>query len=245
VIRKPVIRTRTARLLTTAVLGSAVLAGTPGCGGPMQAGAAVIVDGNRVTDGQIQTQVAQVSALQTKYGDPQPPAADALAREQVNWIVLAGAYDKAAASLGVTPSAEALAQTHAQMVTEARQQVKAQLSTFDGSDDEAIALSLMMGQSPIDVAPAGIPTMVRLQADYAAITKQLAAKPGATQTTVTSDWSALLASTAPHVDVTVSPRYGTYDVARLAAQTAPLTTAPPSWIRGAATPATPAPPAQG
>jgi hypothetical protein len=245
VIRKPAIhksvsRTRRARLLATAVLGTAVLAGTTGCGGPMQAGAAVVVDGTRVTDSQIQAQVAQVSALQARYGDPQPPAADSLAREQVNWVVLAGLYDKAAASLGVTPTAADLAQTRTGMVSDSRTQVLAQLKTFNGSDDEAVALSLMMGQQPADVAPQAVSTLVRLQADYVAVSKKLASKPGATQATLTTDRTALLATVAKKVDLAVSPRYGTFDPAHLA-----VTASTPTWIRSGAAATAPAPPAQG
>jgi hypothetical protein len=220
------IRTARARLLAAAVLGTAVLVGTTGCGGPMQAGAAVVVDGTRTSDTQIQNAVAQAAAVQTKYGDPAPTAADQLAREQVNWIVLADLYDKAAASLGVTPAAADVAQAKSVLVQDARQNVSGQIRNFDGSDDEAVSLNLMMSSQPTNIAPSGVATLARLQADYEAVSKALSARPGVTADTLPQVRQAYLVDIAKELNPKVSPRYGAFDTAKLG-----VAAATPAWIR--------------
>jgi hypothetical protein len=226
-----VIRFRTARtrLLATAVLGGAVLAGATGCGSPMQAGAAVVVDGTRTTDAQIQAEVAQATALQAKYGDPSPTSATDLAREQVNWVVLTGLYDQAAAGLGVTPSAADVAQAKTVLVQDARQNIAGQLKAFNGSDDEAVSLNLMMSQqSPTNIAPSGVATLSRLEADYEAVSKALSAKPGVTAETLPTVRQTYLVEVAKKLHPKVSPRYGNFDAAKLG-----VSAATPAWIRKA------------
>jgi hypothetical protein len=228
------IRTTRARLLATAVLGTAVLAGTTGCGGPMQAGAAVVVDGSRTTDGQIQDRVAAVNQLAKQAGVTEPlllSPSPQLSRVQVNQVVEAAVWKRAAQDLGVPVADSDIAQLKKEMVASARQA----LPHFTGSDSEAIALADLTSGQPSGVAPAGVDTFIALDVYQQVVVEHEAAKlkvdPSSSSSApaLRADIFPILDKAAAELNVKISPRYGSWNAAQAA-----ISPGSPEWIRAAA-----------
>jgi hypothetical protein len=225
-----VIRTRTLRLAATVVLGAAAMTTASGCGGPIKAGAAVVVDGERTTDGQIQSQVGEIVSLEKSYGGTDTAPNAALAQSQVTQLIDVAVWQRVAAGLGVPVTSQQETQTHTALVTAARQAMAG--SKFGGSDDEAIAVYELGQQNPTDVAPGGIATFVKLSTlinnvvNYELLKLHLSANDPNSNAALLNAINPLLEAAAQHVNATVSPRYGTYDARQLS-----VIASSPDWVK--------------
>jgi hypothetical protein len=228
-----VIQARSVRLAAVIVLGGAVALATSACGGPMQAGAAAVVQGQRTTDATVQSQVASIVSLAQHNGLQQGDVSDAqraaLAKAQISLLVQQAVWQKVADGLGLTVGAGADAKAHSTLVTQARAELGKQ---FTGSDNEAVALVDAESQNSAGLAPSAVPTYSHIQALYTAVADNQAGKLGidpndqnngpALQQAI----GPLLAKAATEINVKVSPRYGTFNAATLQ-----LVAAQNSWIR--------------
>jgi hypothetical protein len=227
-----VIRSRTVRVAATAVLGLTATAALSGCGGPMQAGTAVIVNGHRTSDGQVQSQVAELVVLAQRNGVPDAVPNAGIAQAQVNVILQGAIWQQLVNDLGLTVTPQALAKVRVGMIQSARQS----LTGFSGTDDQAIALGDAESQNPNDVAPTQVSVFVQTQADINAVVAAESPKLKITDLTDPASQQKLQAAVLPLLDIaagelkiTVSPRYGTYD-----ARQRGVVTALPAWIRQSA-----------
>lgn len=255
------IRSRTVRLAATAVLGAAVLAGTTGCGGPMQAGAAVVADGNRTTDRDIQARVADLQKVDAQYGaeiskiqqaaagNGGGPATTAPAPDQVKQIIDEALWARAAAMIGATTTPqddkaqlENLAQSAAQALTATGQKVA-------GSTEDKV--SILAQSFGMNLAPSGVAGYVHTSALQNAVIKTEAAKLNVDPSTISQPGplvtaiQQLLAKAAAEASLKVSPRYASgvsLDPQTLTMSLAPAT---PAWVKaGAEQKAAAAPPVQ-
>ena len=161
------VQARSVRLAAVIVLGGAVALSTSACGGPMQAGAAAVVDGQRTTDATVQDQVASIIAMDQRFNGNQNAPTDAertgLAQTQLSMLVQQALWQKAAVATGVTATAADDAKVHSALVEEARGSLGKQ---FPGSDNEAVALALAnpRNSSPLALAPSNVPLFSHVQA---------------------------------------------------------------------------------
>lgn len=229
------IHARPVRLAAVVVLGGAVALATTACGGPMQAGAAAVVDGQRTTDATIQDQVASIIAMDQRFkvtqGEPTDADRTQLAQDQLSLLVQQAVWEKAAADTGVTVTAADDAKAHSAMVEEARGELN---KSFPGSDNEAVAIALANPQSssPLPLAPSNIPVFSHVQALYLAVVNGLAKKLNVdprdqnSGPALNAALAPVMAKAAKEVDYKISPRYGTFDPA-----SNKFLTAQDSWMR--------------
>jgi hypothetical protein len=228
------IQARSVRLAAVIVLGGAVALATSACGGPMQAGAAAVVQGQRTTDATIQAQVASLVSLVQKNNPQQADITDAqragFSQAQVALLVQEAIWQKAADDQGLSVTAAADAQVRTIVVEQDRAGLGGK--QFTGSDNEAVALADLHSQQPSYLAPNDVPGFIHMQAAINAVVNDLGAKmhlDPSDQNAVPTLRAALqpiLGKAADEIKVKISPRYGSYDPAQrqlVAAQTA--------WIR--------------
>ncbi|GAA1951344.1 hypothetical protein [Catenulispora subtropica] len=233
------IQARSVRLAAVVVLGGAVALATTACGGPMQAGAAAVVEGQRTTDRQVQSQVEGfVSLLVDNHAAQESvfttSARSVVAKSQVSHLVDEAVWQRAADDLGLTVGPDADAQKRAALVTAARQELPSRFPNFHGSDNEAVALYDALSQNSYIVAPSGVPAYVHYKALYDSVIAGQAAKLHVpSDLTVPSTGPQLrqalvetLTKAAKEIDVKVSPRYGSYD-----SGSGQVVAAATSWIR--------------
>lgn len=216
------IHARSVRLAAVIVLGGAVALSTSACGGPMQAGAAAVVEGQRTTDATVQDQVASIIAMDQRFKLTQDTPTDAerasMAQTQLSMLVQQAVWQKAADDLGLTVTAADVAQAHSAQVESARGELN---KNFPGSDNEAVAIALANPQSssPLTLAPGNVPMFSHIEALYLAVVNSLAKKLNVDPNDQNSA-SALNAALGPvmlkaakEIDYKISPRYGTFDPA--------------------------------
>ena len=233
------IQARSVRLAAVVVLGGAVALATSACGGPMQAGAAAVVQGQRTTDATVQGQVASIASLLQKNNLLQSELNDAqragLAKAQINLLVQEAVYQKAADDLGVTVTAADDAKTYSTLVEQARTMFQQNGLNFTGSDNEAVALADLEQQRSFEVAPSAVPVYVHLAALATAVRAGEAGRLGVNpndqndqngQAKLDAQMQPLLLKAAAEVHVKISPRYGSFDPAKFQ-----FTAAQTSWIR--------------
>ncbi|MFD0639083.1 hypothetical protein ACFQ9X_53370 [Catenulispora yoronensis] len=202
----------------------------------MQAGAAAVVQGQRTSDRDIQSQVAAYETLRTDNGLTQnaaPTDADRaqVARAQINFLVQTAVWQKVADGLGVTVGPADDAKLRSTVVEETRSALG---PDFHGSDNEAVSLAFAKTQQPNYLAPSAVPGWVHYQALIKAVVADEAAKlkvdpelnDQASQTAMQQAVIPLLDQAAKEIDVKISPRYGTFDAA-----SRQLVTADTSWLR--------------
>lgn len=228
------IQARSVRLAAVIVLGGAVALATSACGGPMQAGAAAVVQGQRTTDATVQDQVASIVSLAQRNNLQQGDITDAqrgqLAKAQINLLVEQAVWQKVADGLGVTVTPAEDATEHHNLVEQARSSLGG--SKFTGSDNEAVALADAESQSATGLAPSTVPIYSHVQALVTAVidnqAKKLKVDPNDQNSlpTLQAAIVPMLDKAADQINVKVSPRYGSFDPASrqvIAAQA--------SWIR--------------
>ena len=228
------IHARSVRLAAVIVLGGGVALATSACGGPMQAGAAAVVQGQRTTDATIQKQVASIVSLVQHNNPQQVDINDAqrasLAKAQINLLVQQAVWQKVADDQGVTVTAAADAKEHGSLVEQARAALGG--AQFTGSDNEAVALADAESQSSSGLAPSTVPIYTHIQALVTAVIDQQAKKLGVNpedQNSLPALQRAILpmlSKAATQIDVKISPRYGSFDPA-----TRQIVAAKTSWIR--------------
>jgi hypothetical protein len=228
-----VIQARSVRLAAVVVLGGAVALATSACGGPMQAGSAAVVQGQRTTDATVQGQVASIVALAQRNGLQQGDVSDAqrasLAKAQINLVVQQAVWQKVADNLGLPVGADADAKEHSTLVKQARAALGPQ---FKGSDNEAVALVDAESQNSSGLAPNSVATYTHIQALVTSVIDNQAGKLGVDpndQNNVPALQGViipLLDKAATEISVKVSPRYGSFD-----ASTRQIVAAKTSWIR--------------
>lgn len=221
------IHARSVRLATVIILGGAVALATSACGGPMQAGAAAVIDGQRVTDATIQNQVASIVAMDQRYAGAQGDATDAgrtqFAQAQIQLLMQQALWQKAADDQGITVTAADDAKVHSSLVKDSRQFMGKQ---FTGSDNEAVAIAVasqssQQGQSPstaIYMAPSSVGVYTHLSALANAVQADLIKKanidvtdPNAQQA-FDAALAPVLAKASKEIDYKISPRYGNFDL---------------------------------
>ena len=228
------IQARSVRLAAVIVLGGAVALATSACGGPMQAGAAAVVQGQRTTDATVQDQVASIVSLvqhnNLQQGDITDDQRAALGKAQINLLVQQAVWQKVADDHGVTVTAADDAKEHSALVEEARTSLGAQ---FTGSDNEAVALAdAESQQNASGLAPSSVPVYSHIQALVTAVIDSQATKlhldPNDQNSLPALQQAILpmLSKAATEVTVKVSPRYGSYDPA-----SRQVVAAKTSWIR--------------
>jgi hypothetical protein len=226
---------RSVRLAAVIVLGGAVALATSACGGPMQAGAAAVVQGQRTTDATVQDQVASIVSLVEKNGLTQGDITDAqrsaLAKAQINLLVQQAVWQKVADDQGVSVTAADDAKEHITLVEQARASLAG--AKFTGSDNEAVALAdAESQQNSSGVAPASVPVYSHIQALVTAVINAEATKLHVDpndQNSLTALQGAImpmLSKAATEINVRISPRYGSFDPA-----TRQIVAAQTSWIR--------------
>ncbi|NUR62605.1 MAG: hypothetical protein HOV87_28705 [Catenulispora sp.] len=229
------IHARSVRLAAVAVLGGAVALATSACGGPMQAGAAAVVQGQRTSDRDLQSDVAAYVRLAEANGVAEPGSTTdqeraSLANAQIGFLVQNALWQKVADDLGVKIGADADAELDSTLVQETRAAVGPQ---FHGSDNEAVALAFAKSQSANGLSPGLVPVFVHYQALIKAVIANQAAKLHVAADT--QDPTAapalqkaivpMLDKAAKEIDVKISPRYGAFDAGRRQ-----LVAADTSWI---------------
>lgn len=251
------IRSRTVRLAAIAVLGSAVLAGTTGCGGPKEAGVAVTVDGTSTTDRQIQDRVAAMQKVDDQYGAEIAKIQQAAAgsgggqaktdpgRDQVAQLIDVAVWNRVAAMVGVSATAK---QDHAEFENLAGSAAGA--FTAIGAtvqDTNEVKASILLQGYAHNIAPAGVADFAHMSLLQNAVIMAVAQKMNVDPSTINQPgplYSAveqLVAKALSETSVKVSPRYTTAGVlVNPQTLTSELDTAPPAWVRVAPTAAAPA-----
>ncbi|MEZ0106491.1 hypothetical protein ABH920_000472 [Catenulispora sp. EB89] len=235
------IHARSVRLAAVIVLGGAVALATSACGGPMQAGAAAVVQGQRTTDATVQDQVASIVSLvqhnNLQQGDITDAQRASLAKAQINLLVQQAVWQRVADDHGVTVSAADDAKEHTSLVQQARTSIEqAQASAggapFTGSDDEAVALADAESQSSTGLSPSTVPIYTHIQALITAVVNDTAGKLHVDpndQNSLPALQAAILpmlSKASTEINVKISPRYGSFDPA-----TRQIVAAQASWIR--------------
>lgn len=177
----------------TALLG-AVLLVTAGCGVIDRAGAAAVVDGERYTTSQL---AEDFRALDTALGDQDKPGTmDQVNRSIINIFIIDKLVTMASAETGVKVNAEAVASLRNNLVKEL------------GSEDKLFAFAATRG-----VPPRWIDSVL----GNSIFATDLGAKLiGGTDTQAQGDAANnYLVELAKRVDIEVSPRFGTWDAAKL------------------------------
>ena len=222
------------RLAAVVVLGGAVALATSACGGPMQAGAAAVVQGQRTTDATVQDQVSSIISLVQKnnlqQGDVTDAQRAALAKAQISLLVEQALWQRAADDEGLEVTSADDAKEQSALVEQDRATLGGK--QFTGSDNEAVALADAESQSASGLAPSTVPIYAHVQALIRAVVDEQAAKAHLDpndQNNVPALQSALqpvLVKAAGEIKVKISPRYGQFD-----ASTAQVVAAQASWIR--------------
>jgi len=167
-----------------------------GCG-PAKAGAAVIIDGQRIPISVIQDKVEAVSAARAQHGLEQT-AVDELAREQIQRLITHEVFLRAGAQHGVTITAGEIDRTIADL--EAR---------FGGAEafQEQVAAQ--------NVAPGDLRTFVQDFLTGEALTDSVSgsATTEAELAAAQEEINTLLNETAQSLKVQLNPRYGSWDPA--------------------------------
>jgi hypothetical protein len=230
-----VVHARSVRLAAVIVLGGAVALATTACGGPMQAGAAAVVQGERTSDRDVQSEVASVVSLVERAGLTQGGVTDsqraALAKAQISLLVEVAKLQKVADDLGVTVGPDADAEERGILVRSARTSLGPK---FTGSDNEAVALADIQTQRASGVAPSVVPVFTHIQALKNAIATNQAAQlhidlnalDAKSAQKLDDAIQALEQKAAGEIDVKVSPRYGAFDPEK-----GDIFGATTSWIR--------------
>ncbi|NUR57624.1 MAG: hypothetical protein HOV87_02790, partial [Catenulispora sp.] len=216
--------------------GGAVALATTACGGPMQAGAAAVVQGQRTSDREVQSEVASYVTLAEANGGPAAGTVTdqeraALAKAQINFLVQRALWQKVADDLGLKVGPDADAKVSSDQVKKARSALGPQ---FHGSDDEAVAVAIAQSQNPNGLSPSLVPAYVHRQALIQAVIDDQAAKlkvapdtqDPAAASALEKAIIPLLDKAAKEVDIKISPRYGAFDSSQRA-----LVAADTSWIR--------------
>ncbi|MFL6113530.1 MAG: hypothetical protein ACJ786_19530 [Catenulispora sp.] len=231
------VHARSVRLAAVIVLGGAVALAATGCGGPMQAGAAAVIQGERTSDRDVQSDVASVVSMVERAGLTQGAGVSdsqraALAKAQISLLVQEAMWQKVADDLGVSVGPDADAKQYSVLVTSARATLGAK---FTGSDNEAVALADIETQQASGVAPSVVPVFVHTKALANAVVTSQATQLGIDPNANANDGSgqklqdaigALLQKAAAEIDVKVSPRYGAFDP-----KNGQIVQAATSWIR--------------
>jgi hypothetical protein len=229
------IQARSVRLAAVIVLGGAVALATSACGGPMQAGAAAVVDGQRTTDKTIQDQVASIVTLDQRFNVTQAAATDAdragYAQTQLSLLVQQALWQRAADDTGVSVTAADDAKVGSTLVEEARSSLG---KGFPGSDDEAVAVAVANPQnsSPLSLAPSNVALFSHIQALYLAVINGMAKKLNVDPNdqngsqALGAALNPVMAKAAKEIDYKISPRYGTFDAA-----SDKFVTGQDSWLR--------------
>ena len=229
------IQARSVRLAAVIVLGGATALATSACGGPMQAGAAAVVQGQRTTDATVQDQVASIVSMDQRFGVAQGDITDAgrtaLAQTQISLLVQQAVWQKAADDQGVTVTAADDAKIHTSLVEQARSELGTQ---FTGSDNEAVAVAVGSSQnsSPLYIAASSVPVFSHIQALYFGVVDSLAKKLNvdpndqASATALNAALAPVMSKASSEVHYKISPRYGTFDPA-----SGKFLTAQNAWIR--------------
>ncbi|NUP50731.1 MAG: hypothetical protein HOW97_25985 [Catenulispora sp.] len=232
------IHARSVRLATVIVLGGAAALATTACGGPMQAGAAVVVQGQRTSDRDVQSEVASYITMSEANKLVQPGGTTDqeranTAKAQIGLRVQQALWQKAADDLGLTVGPDADAKLTATLVEETRSALG---PTFHGSDNEAVALAFAKSQQYHDtlLSPATVPMFVRQQVLVEAVVSAEAAKlkvsPNLQDPTTGQVLGAgvmrVLTQADKEIDVKIAPRYGAFDLQQLA-----VVATTDSWIR--------------
>jgi hypothetical protein len=261
-----VIRSRTVRLAATAVLGTAVLAGTSACGsGPMKAGAAAVIDGHRVSDNEIQSRVSEVQNINAEYAaqiskiqaaiaasgsSPSAPSPD-VARDQVNLMVNEALWVKAAQLSSATATSQDDATQVQALSSQADQAYQAAGLPATGSVPDRVSVTL--AAEGANIPPSGVNDLAHISALQNAVVKAVAAKLNVDPSTINQQGPLLTAveqlvtqaGKAVEGDTTVSPRYASSATLNPQSLSMVLGSATPSWVRTvSAAPAAP-PAAQG
>ncbi|WP_194915708.1 hypothetical protein [Catenulispora rubra] len=228
------IHARSVRLAAVVVLGGAVALATSACGGPMQAGAAAVVQGQRTTDATVQDQVASIVSLvqhnSLQQGDITDAQRASLAKAQINLLVQQAVWQRVADDHGVAVTAAEDTKEHTTLVEQARSSLGA--AQFTGSDNEAVALADAESQSSTGLAPSTVPIYTHIQALITAVVGDTAGKLHVDpndQNSLPALQAAILpmlSKAATEVNVKISPRYGSFDPA-----TRQIVAAKASWIR--------------
>jgi hypothetical protein len=229
-----VIHARSVRLAAVIVLGGAVALATSACGGPMQAGAAAVVQGQRTTDATVQDQVASIVSLVQHNNPQQGDITDAqrasLAKAQINLLVQQAVWQRVADDHGVTVTAADDAKEHNALVEQSRASLGG--ARFTGSDNEAVALADAESQSSSGLAPSTVPIYTHFQSLVTAVIDDQAGKLHVDpndQNSLPALQAAIvpmLSKAATEINVKISPRYGSFDPA-----TRQIVAAQASWIR--------------
>ena len=193
----PQFRTRSYRAIRGSALAGVVLAlglALTGCG-PATAGAAVIIDGQRVPISVIQDKVEAVTAARAQGGLEQI-SPDVLAREQIQRLISHEVVVRAGAQRGITVSDGEIDKTIADLET--------QFGGEQAFQDQVTAQN---------IAPGDLRTFVQDFLTGDALTKDVSG--GATSeaelAAAQEQINALLNETAQSLEVRVNPRYGVWD----------------------------------
>jgi len=193
----PQFRTRSYRAIRGSALAGVVLAAglmLTGCG-PATAGAAVIIDGQRIPISVIQDKVEAVTAARAQGGLEQIPP-DVLAREQIQRLISHEVVVRAGAQRGITVSDGEIDKTIADLET--------QFGGEQAFQDQVTAQN---------IAPGDLRTFVQDFLTGDALTKDVSG--GATSeaelAAAQEQINTLLNETAQSLEVRVNPRYGVWD----------------------------------
>jgi len=193
----PQFRTRSYRAIRGSALAGVVLAAglaLTGCG-PATAGAAVIIDSQRIPISVIQDKVEAVTAARAQGGLEQIPP-DVLAREQIQRLISHEVVVRAGAQRGITVSDGEIDKTIADLET--------QFGGEQAFQDQVTAQN---------IAPGDLRTFVQDFLTGDALTKDVSG--GATSeaelAAAQEQINALLNETAQSLEVRVNPRYGVWD----------------------------------
>jgi SurA-like N-terminal domain len=184
------------RIRGPAMAGLVLAAGLAltGCG-PAKAGAAVIIDQQRVPISEIQNKVAAVSTARAQLGlEPKP--ADELAREQIQRLISHEVVARAGAQRGITVTDGQIDKTIADLQT--------RFGGAQGFQEQVVAQN---------IAPGDLRTFVQDFLISDALTRSVSG--GATSDADTAaaqqEINALLSEVAQGLGVSVNPRYGVWD----------------------------------
>jgi len=210
---------RTRRVLLLApVVAVAVLVLTA-CD-PRQSGSAAVVGTSRISESQVNRDAQDVVAALGKIGG-QVPATDTLLKAQVEFRVDAQLVELAARRKGIT-------------ITQG--QIDKLIETSGGRD---LLQRQFVAQQDLWLPPAQLDALAREFLTQQALGINLA--PGKTTDEQTAAATAYVTALAKEVGVTVSPRYGVFDLDTLRVGALPNDLSVPAGLAGASASPTPSP----
>ena len=184
------------RIRGPAMAGLALAAGLAltGCG-PAKAGAAVIIDQQRVPISVVQNKVAAVSTARAQHG-LEPKSADELAREQIQRLISHEVVLRAGAQRGITVTDGQIDKTIADLET--------RFGGAQGFQEQVVAQN---------IAPGDLRTFVQDFLISDALTKSVTGGTSSEADTAAAqqEINALLIEVAQGLGVSVNPRYGVWD----------------------------------